>query len=1184
MLNNGHVQETFEQALECHRQGEIEQAQALYQEVLRVAPDHAQAMHLSGVIASRSGDHLKAVRLIGRAIATCPDNAAFHFNLGNAYNRLKKFDAALASYDQAISINPDYSKAFTNRGIVLNELKRFDAALESYGKAISIKPDNQEAYSNRGVLLRELRHFDAALENFDKALSINPDFAEAFTNRGILFKELNQLDAALDSFDKAITIIPDLAEAHLNKSLILLLEGDFRRGWELYEWRWKVSRLASALNGFTQPLWLGNESIKGKTIFLYSEQGYGDTIQFCRYASLVADLGAKVILESEMPLTALLKKLEGVSELVARGSTPPDFDYHCPLLSLPLAFKTDLDSIPCPKQYLKSDPEKVAYWKSRLGNKTEPLVGLVWSGNPAHTSDHNRSIPLSVLTKHLPEGFAYVSLQKKVRQSDRPALESNENILHFGDELNDFTDTAALCDLMDVVISVDTSVAHLSGALGKQTWVLLPFAPDWRWMLNRNDSPWYPSMRLFRQQKPNDWDEVFGRLRSALLTTCGKGEGLAVPENQRMENENSAIKPSIAQGNPEIENSNQKHETPNTAQGQAAFEQALECHRRGELEQAQVLYDEVLAMEPDHVNALHLSGVLAAQANNHRKAVELIGKAIAIWPGNATFHCNHGLALNELNEFDAAATSFEKAAAIKHDYHEAYYQRGNALQKLGKFDAAVTSYDKAIAIRPDFAEAYYQRANALQELMLPEAALESYDKAIAIRPDNFKACSNRGVLLHKLRNLDAALESYDKAIAIKPDYYLAYTNRGVLLHELRKFDAALESYDIAISLKPDSADAYYNRGNALHELKRFGAALESYDKAIAIRPDFAEALSNRGNTLHELKQFDAAIESYDKAIAIKPDYPDACWNKSLALLTTGNFNSGWPLYEWRWKKENFTSPRRDFTSPLWLGNESLAGKTILLHSEQGLGDTIQFCRYVESVALSGARVILEAKPALGVLLKNLSGLSELVAGQGPLPDFDYHCPLLSLPLAFKTDLDSIPHPQHYLKSDPDKLLHWKNRLGKKTKPRIGLVWSGGVKHRHDGNRSIPLSTMASHLPEGFTYVSLQKEVRDIDRGWLESNKHILHFDDELEDFSDTAALCDLMEVVISVDTSVAHLNGALGNPTWVLLPFSPDWRWMIDREDSPWYPSMRLFRQQKPDDWSGAFEKLSSALLALQGK
>ena len=328
-------------------------------------------------------------------------------------------------------------------------------------------------------------------------------------------KELKLLDEALASYDKAISIKPDYAEAYCNKSLVFLLDGQFAQGWQEYEWRWKnknVNKIAEIRN-FPQPLWLGTESLKDKTILLYAEQGLGDTIQFCRYARLVAELGAKVILEVQRPLVKLLKNLEGVSQIVAKGDTLPAFDYQCQLLSLPLAFKTELRNIPSVSEHITSDNEKNSKWQTELGEKAMPRVGLVWSGSTIHINDHNRSLTLSQLLPYLPSNVEYVCLQKELRDIDKELLAQHIEIQYYGDALEDFTDTAALCDLMDVVISVDTSVAHLAGTLGKQTWVLLPYSPDWRWLLDRDDNPWYPSAKLYRQEKIDNWNSVLEKLK-----------------------------------------------------------------------------------------------------------------------------------------------------------------------------------------------------------------------------------------------------------------------------------------------------------------------------------------------------------------------------------------------------------------------------------------------------------------------------------------------------------------------------------------------------------------------------------------------------------------------------------------------------------------------------------------------
>jgi hypothetical protein len=297
-------------------------------------------------------------------------------------------------------------------------------------------------------------------------------------------------------------------------------------------------------------------------------------------------------------------------------------------------------------------------------------------------------------------------------------------------------------------------------------------------------------------------------------------------------------------------------------------------------------------------------------------------------------------------------------------------------------------------------------------------------------------------------------------------------------------------------------------------------------------------------------------------------------------LLLGNFQDGWQGYEWRWKNGDlpFFNNKRDFPEPLWLGEQSLVGKTILLHAEQGLGDTLQFCRYAPLVSQLGAKVILEVQRPLFKLLQNLAGVNQIVAMGDPLPTFDYQCPLLSLPLAFKTELDSIPLAPQCITSDMGKAARWEAKLGKKAKLRVGLVWSGSTIHKNDRNRSLTLSQLLPYLPPQIDYVCLQKEMRDVDKVLLAQHPEIQYFGDALEDFTDTAALCELVDVVISVDTSVAHLAGMLGKPTWVLLSFSPDWRWLLDRDDSLWYPSVKLYRQTRINDWDGALKRTKADL------
>lgn len=547
----------------------------------------------------------------------------------------------------------------------------------------------------------------------------------------------------------------------------------------------------------------------------------------------------------------------------------------------------------------------------------------------------------------------------------------------------------------------------------------------------------------------------------------------------------------------------------------------------------------------------------------------------------ATF--NKGLALHQKGQFVQAQELYQQVLALQPGNFDAQHLLGMIAHQTGNSGRAVELIGKAIEINPHDAVAHNNHAAALENLKQYEDAVKSYDKAIALKADYAEAYTNRGNALRALKRYELAIESHDIAIRYRPDFAGAYYNRGIVLGDLGRLEAAVESYDKAIALKADYAEAYNNRGTALRNLAQPHAALDSYDKAIAFRTNYAEAYANRGNALKDLNRHHAALDSYGKAIALRPNDAGAHLSHSLCLLQMGDFQSGWRKYEWRWREKGLEKTRRNFAQPLWLGKEPLKGKTILLHSEQGLGDTIQFCRYAKLVNHLGARIVLEVQPPLVNLLtslESLEGVAELVARGSELPAFDYHCPLLSLPLAFETNLDNIPAAPSYLAAPFEKLKEWQARLGDKTKLRIGLVWSGSTGHKNDRNRSIPLSKLLEMLPGDSQYISLQKELRDADEATLGQRPDVLHFGEEIRDFADTAALCEMVDVVVSVDTSVAHLAGALGRPVWILLPFNPDWRWLLDRDNSPWYPSAKLYRQESPGDWNGVFKKLSADLSA----
>lgn len=577
------------------------------------------------------------------------------------------------------------------------------------------------------------------------------------------------------------------------------------------------------------------------------------------------------------------------------------------------------------------------------------------------------------------------------------------------------------------------------------------------------------------------------------------------------------------------------------AQPPSPVDQALRAgithHQAGELAEAERIYRRVLEMSPRNAYALHLLVVVAHQCGKNEAALDLIDRALAIEP----------------------------------DLPDAWNNRANTLNALKRSEEALASYDRALALKPDYPGALTNRAFALMSLGRLEAALVSFDRALALQPDSAAALRNRGDALQALKRHAEALACFDTALSHDPEDAEVLNNRGNALHALGNLQEALASYDKALALRPSFPEALSNRANVLHALDRSEEALKDYDLAIELKPDFAQALGNRGNALGGLRRYEEALASYRAALRIDPANAETSVNEAMCHLVTGNFARGLDGYERRWQLAGRRDLKRNFAQPLWLGKESIAGKTLLLHCEQGFGDTIQFARYAQLLSEMDAKVLLLVQPALKRLMATLPGVDRVLAEGETLPDFDLHCPLLSLPLAFGTRVDSIPGGVPYLKPPAGLVPKWIRKLPDTKGRRIGIFWSGRV------GRPIAVEALASLAGPDHCLVSLQKEVRPEDEGRLAQSK-VLRFNAELSDFADTAALVSLLDLVISVDSAVAHLAGALGKSVWVLLPFNADWRWLTERADSPWYPTARLFRQPIPGDWKSVMAAVKRGL------
>lgn len=516
-------QDMLRKAMALHSQGKLTGAGDLYRRLLLVAPNHFDATHLLAVVHAQTDDRQLARELFDKALAIQPGHPEVHFNRGTLLQAERAFDHAIADFTSTLRGATDHQGALNNRMVCLEAAGRLDDALDDSNRLLTLDPDNAVYWNNRGKLLTSMMRYDEALPCLDKAIKFRPDYIEALSNRGNLLAEFHRFDEAMANYDRVIATRPDFAEAHFAKSHILLRQGHYDEGWRLFEWRWKQAGALASKRTFDAPLWLGGEDIAGKTILVHAEQGLGDTIQFCRYLPGIAALGARVIVEAPPLLHELLSSLGGIETLVGTRDDTPPFDFHCPMMSLPLAFGTTLDTVPSSPGYLAVATELVTAWKARLGPAKRPRIAIAWRGNPINTNDRKRSLRLADIQHLLSDQLDWICLHPDNTEEEAGLIGSSRHLIAPLSSKTDLTDAAALCQLADMVVTVDTSIAHIAGATGRPAKMMVSYLPDYRWQLDRDDTPWYDSVTLLRQGADRDWTPVIKDAVSAALLHVAPG-------------------------------------------------------------------------------------------------------------------------------------------------------------------------------------------------------------------------------------------------------------------------------------------------------------------------------------------------------------------------------------------------------------------------------------------------------------------------------------------------------------------------------------------------------------------------------------------------------------------------------------------------------------------------------------
>ncbi|MEC4986491.1 MAG: tetratricopeptide repeat protein, partial [Oscillatoria sp. PMC 1076.18] len=1143
------IAKSLQEALKHYQAGRFAAAEQICRKIVQSEPRQADALHLLGILAYEQGNQPEAIAKYRQVIEIKPDNPDVHNNLAIALKNQGDLDPAIVHYQKAINLRPNSADSYKNLGLAYKEKGLLAESATAYQQAIKLQPEQADLYNKLGMVYRELGLAEEAILQYQQALKLKPNWEVLYNNLGNAHREKGDLASAKVAYHQAIAIRSNYAQAQFGLAGALLMEGDFQPGFQGYEWRWKLKD--NSPKKFPQPLWDGS-SLSGRTILLHAEQGLGDTIQFIRYISRLKAQGARVVVETQNALVELFQELADLDEVVGRGKPLPDFDVHLPLLSLSRLFGDTIETIPTQVPYLFPPPnnqlqlaefyleeslvepvnlsekdltknltrdeessaqnikfttnsstenkifsekdlteneDKLAqnikfttnsstenkissekdstenfvksednstqkinlrgrnavddvdlnkqkpFEKSNLRgrnavenfnlNQQNPLknisargrnpysktsikhlkVGIVWAGNPENPTDYKRSSSLEYFRQLLDiEQVTFYSLQKEPGSAQLKEI-TEERIHDLSDKLNNFADTATAISQLDLVITVDTAVAHLTGALGKPVWVLLCYAADWRWMLNREDSPWYPTMRLFRQSQPNDWQGVIERVKQELQFLAANQVDAA----------------------------------------DKLVKQAIKAYRQEKFVAAKQLCSFILQSAPTKANNLHILAMLAYQQRDLQIATQLLEKVIALQPENAE----------------------------------------------------------------------------------------------------------------------------------------AYTHLAVFYQEQGKLAEAVSKFEQALTLQPDVADTYNKLGIALKQLGKIPEAVAAYRRAGELNPDDATIHNNLANSLRILGEWSEAEQHCETAIALDPNCIDARFCLANLKLIQGDLLAGFAGYEYRQRipRYNFRSFSQPLLNAETLETTSVEGQTILVYAEQGFGDTIQFVRYVRLLLAKGVKVVLECHPPLQKLFADSFSTIEVISQGESLPDFDVQAPMMSLAHIFGTTLATIPNEVPYLqaKSRENQLISVNNKF------KVGIVWAGNPENWSDRWRSCSLKHFLSLLSiPGSEFYSLQKG-----KAAAELTQYDVKIQDlsrEINNFADTAAIISQLDLVITIDTAVAHLAGALGKPVWTILSHAPDWRWLLDRQDSPWYPTMRLFRQEQPGDWQGVFTQIKQELQQLSVK
>jgi tetratricopeptide (TPR) repeat protein len=1208
--------------VEAMRQNRFSEAEKTLRGALDAPAQGADLRFLLGTVLAASGKLDEAIQYLEEVRKVAPDNVSLLNNLGNVLRLKGRAEEAVTHLRHALTIQSDSPDALINLGLSLLMLGRSDQAVQCGRLALRLRAQDPEALFMLASALSEEGRYDEATHCFEQVLNLRPGHPAALNGLSQVKREQGKLAESVAALQSAITAAPEDPTLHTNLGLCLMEQGDLAGGAAEYEWRLRRPGTAR-LNA---PLWDG-KPLAGRTLLLWADSGFGDGIQMLRFAQLLHSSAARIVLACPAPMAKLAATAPGIDLVVPNGEPTPPVHAYLPMASLLHRLSITPETIPSMGAYLSVDAGRVTALKSMFAGHGFK-VGLVWNSSQ---KDRRRSVPLAALAPLLQvPGVRFFSLDQ-AGAGDIATSAFAGRMLDVSGKLTDLADMAAAISQLDLVITADNVAAHIAGALGRSAWVMLSAVCEWRWSHDRSDSPWYSSLLLFRQSQGENWERVAEQIAGA-LAVFGNSSSIETTTPVAPE----PVAPSA--GAPFLVALKQYRAAG--AMDQLTSALALQPHSPDLLFRLGAIFAEAgrpeaqdyflrlrrLAFDPAHIvslDGLNQSGdelKIALAWNGHDAALN----ALLDVPGLSFFSLTPRPASDHINDLSGELTDFYHWAAalrqldlvITTDIGIAHL--ATALDRpawLFLPSDAEAGWLTRVSTMPCYTQlrVFWPEQSGDEQSVVYRLMGEVAQRAlIGDRDHRAETLNNLGILLKRFGYLEEAVTCYRRAIAKRADYALAYSNLGMALLDQGNIEEAISCLVKSLELKPGSADGHNNLAAALDaagitdqavlhyrhalslkadhpqalanlgNIERVAGRLDEAEKlerqALEVKPNYPEALAYLGTTLRLKGDTDGGIECFRRSIAARSDYPAAHMGLAMALMAKGDLRGGGGEFEWRW--HGWRGARLpSFNAPMWDG-QVLGDKTLLLWSEQGLAETIQFIRFAPLLKGFASRIILACQPALVRLMTTAPGIDGVVPLGEQFPPFDAHLPLMSATHRLGTTIASIPSHLPYLATDSARVDALSGLITGDA-IRIGLCWGSDSDGTDGGERSIRLDALRQILAmRNVSFYSLQRGAAAAELANSAFVDRIVDVTPYLADAADAAAAISLMDLVITVDGTVAHLAGALDKNTWLLLPHCADWRWLEKRSDTPWYRSTLLFRQPSPGDWASVIEQAAFALAA----